>query len=496
MARRSIAEPGQAALLVAATLLLGSCGGGGKSPSSPGAGPPVSGVAPQPGAIRVTGTERLAWTQAGDASDLRFRAYVDDAPVDVDSAMCTASPDPDCSAPLPPLTDGIHTIAMTAVSSVGAESDSSAPLTVQKVSSTAGTVAPTLKPGATAHSAAPADGNVPSFDGQQFSVDTIAGSLRPPLQLAATPDGRLLVSEGDGRVSVLFPDEPDRNRLAIDTTQVFDATASGAIGLAVHPEFASNHLVYLSLVSSDRIGARLRIVRLREVGGLLGEPATVFEAPVVKASGTLSVGEEPLPASAASARMAFGPDGLLYALLSPGIAFDREPAASTPFASIIRIGADGRASSAGALDGVATTPLGLAWHPVTGELLAIFPSTSGAVEIASVARGNLAGIRATDAVDQDERVGGSWSAGRLRFDFANTTALLLGRAFVEELRQSRSVAARLAVPVAIDGLFGSLSGEVIDAVAVAGTAYLAVTVSSTPVQSDDRGAHVLRLRPR
>jgi len=494
MARPSLSDYGQAALLMAAVLLIDSCGGGGKSPSPP--GPPVSGVVPQPGATRVTGTERLAWTQAGDASGLRFRAYVDGAPVDLDSATCTGSPDSECSAPLPSLTDGIHTIAVTAVSSADAESEPSAVLTVQKVSSTAATVASALMPGVTTHSAAPADAIVSSFDGQQFSVDTIAGSLRPPLQLAPTPDGRLLVTEGDGRVSVLFPDEPDRNALAIDTTRVFDGAASSAVGLAVHPEFASNHIVYLSVVSSDRFGDRVRIVRLREVGGLLGEPATVFEAPIVKAGGTWPVGQDPLPPFAASARLAFGPDGLLYGLLSPGIAFDREPAASTPLASIIRIGADGRASSAGALDGVAATPLGMAWHPVTNELLAIFPSTSSTVAIASVERGNLAGLRAADAVAQAQGVGASWSDGRLRFDFADTTALPLGRAFVEELRQSRSVAARLAVPVTIDGLFGSFSGELMDVAAANGAAYLAVKGAGTPEQSGDRAALVLRLRPR
>ncbi len=53
------------------------------------------------------------------------------------------------------------------------------------------------------------------------------------------------------------------------------------MGLASHPDFAQNRFVYLSLLEHPRADERrLRVLRLREVGDTLGEPATLFDAPV------------------------------------------------------------------------------------------------------------------------------------------------------------------------------------------------------------------------
>jgi hypothetical protein len=449
----------------------------------------------------VTGTERLAWTQPGDASTLRFRAYVDGNPVDLGSASCAASSGPECSSPLPPMANGVHTIALAAVSSSGAESPRSDAMTVEKVSA-AGSTALTAEslPDASANVAVRFETILTGPDGQAFAADVIGRSLKAPLQMAALPDGRLLVADGDGRVSVMFPDAPDRDGLAMDSRALLDAAATGPVGLAAHPDFASNHIVYASIVAPERSGARLRIVRLREVNGLLGEPATVFEAPLTTGapvSGATAMGGDwqSLDPAMASAPLAFGPDGLLYAVLSPGVEFYREPAASTPLASIVRIDGEGRASSAGALDGIGAHPLGLAWHPATSEMLAIFPAADGSAAIASVDRGAVSGVSATGALAADVRVVDRPSLGTLRFDPADTRALPLGRAFVGGLNEGRPAAVRLTVPVALDGMLGSLSGELIDVVASGGTVYAAVTASGTP-GADNRVGLVVRLRPR
>ncbi len=453
---------------------------------------------PEPGAIVVTGTERLAWDQPGDTSGLLFRAHIDGTPVELNSATCAASPDTAvCSTPLPPLTDGVHVISVTAITESGTESVSSNPITVQKVSAARAIALRASLTDATAHSGVQSEVIVPGPDGQTFVVDTVADSLKPPLQLAAIPDGRLLVADGNGQVSVSVPGAPGRGALALDTNKVLGRGAdSGAVGLAVHPDFARNRFVYLSLVSSDRSGAQLRIVRLREVGGLLGEPATVFEAPLATPGGTAAVSGDSLAPSLPDARLAFGPDGLLYALLSPGAVFEREPAASAPLGSIARIDSNGRLPETGALNGVAATPLGLAWHPVTNELLTIFGASDGTARIASIAGAVLTGASSTTALSAERRVDGSWSGGRLRFDSEVGPAVPLSRAFIERLGQPQPVAVRLMVPVALDGLLGSLSGELTDVVAAAGTVYAAVTQSSGAVAANDREAHILRLRQR
>jgi hypothetical protein len=54
---------------------------------------------------------------------------VDDRPVDLDAATCDGStPEAACTSPLPPLTNGIHTITLAAVDRFsGLESERSAP---------------------------------------------------------------------------------------------------------------------------------------------------------------------------------------------------------------------------------------------------------------------------------------------------------------------------------------------------------------------------------
>ena len=83
---------------------------------------------------------------------------------------------------------------------------------------------------------------------------------------------------------------------------------------------------------------------------------------------------------AAGPRLAFGPDGLLYVALPPGVEFDREPAASTPHASMLRLRDDGRVPlDLPALEGVPASPIGFDWHPSTGALWAMFPGEDGDV---------------------------------------------------------------------------------------------------------------------
>ena len=121
---------GRLAVLGVAALALSSCGGGGSRPPPE---PSAPGPSTPPGVVQVTGSERIAWDQAGDVAGLRFRAYLDANPIALEQATCDAAA-ATCSSPLPSMTDGMHTLAIAAVSPAGEESARSEPLTVQKVS--------------------------------------------------------------------------------------------------------------------------------------------------------------------------------------------------------------------------------------------------------------------------------------------------------------------------------------------------------------------------
>jgi glucose/arabinose dehydrogenase len=120
----------------------------------------------------------------------------------------------------------------------------------------------------------------------------VASGLEAPWGLAFLPDGGALVSERDsGRILRVGPGAEPR---AVATVPgVAPGGEGGLLGLAVSPEFARDQLVY-AYFSADGDN---RIVRFRLGGG----PVEVLLAGIPRA-GIHNGG-----------RIAFGPDGLLYA---------------------------------------------------------------------------------------------------------------------------------------------------------------------------------------
>ena len=81
----------------------------------------------------------------------------------------------------------------------------------------------------------------------KFRVETVVGNLEVPWSIVWTPDGRMLFTERPGRVRIY-----QNGRLAAQPLfTVPDVAPSGEGGLmsiALHPQFASNHFLYLSYV--------------------------------------------------------------------------------------------------------------------------------------------------------------------------------------------------------------------------------------------------------
>ena len=434
----------------AVAILMGvtGCGRSSPPPDVPSTDAPSAAAGP----TTVNGTERLNWLQPGDMPYLSFSAYVDGEPVALDDATCTwATTEAQCNSPLPSMTDGMHTIALAAKNPFsGLEGPQSGAITVQKVS--ARSVVSAVS--------APNDA---------FSIDVIARGLRGPVQLASTPDGRLLIAEGETGVRVVRPGGLESQDLALDARLLLQPPPAGGLGLAVHPDFARNHFVYVSFLSRDRADKTLlRIVRLREVGDTLGEPLSLFEAPVLAVPESSRPADNGTASSAAvnrlgeSPRLAFGPDGLLYSLLPLGFEFDNEPAASSPHASMLRIDDDGRAPRIGPLTDIVAHPLGFAWHPSTAALWLIFPGVNGetlvrpsgvssAVGIAGVERGVL---RLTE--------GAATSSGALVLNQA--AALDLARTFLQGIAPESIGVLRLVMPVLAESVLDGVPGRITDVV--------------------------------
>ena len=132
----------------------------------------------------------------------------------------------------------------------------------------------------------------------KFRVETFVGGLQVPWSIVFTPDGRMIFTERPGRVSVV---ENGRLRDAPLATidDVRAASESGLMSLALHPQFASNHLLYLAYAYAVGDEQRVRVVRFRETGTALSDRKLLVEN---------------IPAAQyhAGCRLRFGPDGKLY----------------------------------------------------------------------------------------------------------------------------------------------------------------------------------------
>lgn len=97
-----------------------------------------------------------------------------------------------------------------------------------------------------------------------LTVQTVVGGLEHPWGLALLPDGRLLVTERPGRLRIVGAD----GRLSLPvpgTPRVHARGQGGLLDVALHPDFQSNRLVYLSFAEPGDGGASTAVGRGRLV---------------------------------------------------------------------------------------------------------------------------------------------------------------------------------------------------------------------------------------
>jgi aldose sugar dehydrogenase len=78
-----------------------------------------------------------------------------------------------------------------------------------------------------------------------ISVVTVAGGLVQPWGLAFLPDGRMLVTEKEGRLRIVAQDGTLTGPLG-GVPEVYTGGQGGLLDVALDPDFASNRMVYLS----------------------------------------------------------------------------------------------------------------------------------------------------------------------------------------------------------------------------------------------------------
>jgi glucose/arabinose dehydrogenase len=378
--------------LVAALAL--ACGGSSSDSAAPS----------QPGTGGTAGGPKLAWDQSAPSADeLRLYSYVlyvDGTAVALPGAACgslsaetfTAT----CTAPLPTLAPGQRTLEMaTRITRDGSvlESARSAPITYVAgasgfASGTAGATASIAGEG-TATLGSAGTGTVPTGNSREdatagdsgtgssqtlaagesrFIVEPIVAGLDRPSALARLPDGRLIIAERGGVVRLFEAGVLVRE----PAVRLADADrADGArVSFALAPDFEASRHLFVGYGAIDHSGSRTgRVVRFREVGGVLGESAVIVDG---------------LPAAVSAPWVAIGPDRALYVGTSSADAGEAADMGSHA-GKILRFGLDGATP---ADNPVPASPVyssghqnmaGSAWVPDAGQLWFVEATSAGAV---------------------------------------------------------------------------------------------------------------------
>jgi glucose/arabinose dehydrogenase len=189
-----------------------------------------------------------------------------------------------------------------------------------------------IAPNSTANSSAKTSGqNV------QTTIDapvqtTIAENLDTPWALALLPDNRLLVTERPGRVSIIDLHGKTNPVVAATISSVKEIGEGGLLGIALHPQFSSNHYVYLyytySVSGNDTLN---RVVRMTFSDDTLHDEKIIVD-------------NIPGASNHDGGRIKFGPDNLLY--IGTGDAQEPSQAQSTTTlgGKILRVTDEGKAA--------------------------------------------------------------------------------------------------------------------------------------------------------
>jgi glucose/arabinose dehydrogenase len=224
----------------------------------------------------------------------------------------------------------------------------------------------------------PQTGNQPvsnvftTSDGIRLGVQTVVTNVEIPWSMAFAPDGRLFFTERPGRVRI-YQNTQLLPTPALTLEDVRHVGEGGLMGLALHPQFATNRFVYLLYTANSSSGMVNRLVRYREANNTLADRAVLLER---MAANTIHNG----------GRIRFGPDGLLYLTMGDAANTSLSQTLSSLNGKILRVDENGIAASGNPFGSEIWTwghrnPQGLDWNPSTADLWATEHGASGNDEV-------------------------------------------------------------------------------------------------------------------
>lgn len=190
-------------------------------------------------------------------------------------------------------------------------------------------------------------------------VEIIAENLEVPWAIDISEDGRIFFTERAGRIRII-ENERLLEPIHINAEQQMEA---GLMGLALHPDFASNHRLYVYHTYSNGTAVFNKVVMFTEQDNKLVDSKTIIEG---------------IPAADRNdgGRIKFGPDGKLYVATGDARQPELAQNINSLAGKILRLNDDGTIPDDNPFSGSPVYSFGhrnvqgLAWHPDTGELYA------------------------------------------------------------------------------------------------------------------------------
>jgi aldose sugar dehydrogenase len=220
-----------------------------------------------------------------------------------------------------------------------------------------------------------------------LQTTTIAQGLGFPWGIAFLPDGSMLVTEREGRLRIIRNGQLVAEPVA-GLPPILVEGQGGLMDVSLHPNFAQNRLVYLTLATGTVRDNHTRLIRARFDGRALTNVQTLYDALPGKEAGFHFGG-----------RILWLPDGtLLLTLGDGGMHRDKAQTLDNAFGKIVRLNADGTipqdnpfVGRAGAQPAIWSyghrNVQGIALDPVTGRVFANEHGPRGGDEVNLVERG-------------------------------------------------------------------------------------------------------------
>ena len=194
-----------------------------------------------------------------------------------------------------------------------------------------------------------------------YSIETVTEGLNVPWEMDIAADGRIFLTERPGVIRLI-----DKGKLVTEPVFAFTApflsrSEGGLLGLALDPQFTTNHYIYVYHSYDDRGVVKNRVLRFKE-----NNNKAILDK--------ILLADIPGNDNHNGGRIKIGPDNLLYItagdIYQPPLAQNLQNLGG----KILRIGLDGSIPASNPFSGSPVyslghrNPQGLAWHPVTGKL--------------------------------------------------------------------------------------------------------------------------------